>query len=87
MASLYTKTKLYLEANSKTWDAEEDNIILQKGNQIIYSNHDDDILTDSISIKDSILLTKMIWTKIGQNDQSRHNFVDWTLFHFSLFYF
>ena len=29
MASLYTKTKLYLEANSKTWDAEEDNIILQ----------------------------------------------------------
>ena len=29
MASLYTKVKLYLEANSKTWDAEQDNIILQ----------------------------------------------------------
>ena len=29
MASLYTKTKLYLEANSKTWEAEEDNIKLQ----------------------------------------------------------
>ena len=29
MASLYTKTKLYLEANSKTWEAEQDNIILQ----------------------------------------------------------
>ena len=29
MASLKTKTKLYLEANSKTWDAEQDNIILQ----------------------------------------------------------
>ena len=26
---LYTKVKLYLEANSKTWDAEQDNIILQ----------------------------------------------------------
>jgi len=29
MASLYTKVKLHLEANSKTWDAEQDNIILQ----------------------------------------------------------
>ena len=29
MASLFTKTKLYLEANSKTWDAEQDNILLQ----------------------------------------------------------
>ena len=29
MANLYTKTKLYLEANSKTWDAEKDNIVLQ----------------------------------------------------------
>ena len=29
MASLYTKVKLYLEANSKTWEAEEDNITLQ----------------------------------------------------------
>ena len=29
MASLYTKVKLYLEANSKTWDAEQNNIILQ----------------------------------------------------------
>tara|TARA_R100000734_G_C3237742_1_gene43462 strand:+ start:87 stop:431 length:345 start_codon:yes stop_codon:yes gene_type:complete len=29
MAQLYTKVKLYLEANSKTWEAEEDNITLQ----------------------------------------------------------
>ena len=29
MTSLYTKVKLYLEANSKTWDAEKDNIRLQ----------------------------------------------------------
>jgi len=29
MAMLYTKVKLYLEANSKTWDAEQDNIRLQ----------------------------------------------------------
>jgi hypothetical protein len=28
MATLYTKVKLYLEANSKTWEAEEDNIKL-----------------------------------------------------------
>ena len=29
MAILKTKVELYLEANSKTWDAEKDNIILQ----------------------------------------------------------
>ena len=29
MATLYTKTKLYLEANSKTWESEKDNILLQ----------------------------------------------------------
>ena len=29
MAILKTKVKLYLEANSKTWDAEQNNIILQ----------------------------------------------------------
>ena len=29
MASLYTKTKLYLEANSKTWEAERNNIKLE----------------------------------------------------------
>ena len=29
MAILYTKVKLFLEANSKTWEAEKDNIILQ----------------------------------------------------------
>ena len=29
MAQLYTKVKLYLEANSKTWEAEENNIQLQ----------------------------------------------------------
>ena len=29
MAKLYTKVKLYLEANSKTWNTEQDNIILQ----------------------------------------------------------
>ena len=28
MATLFTKIKLYLEANSKTWEAEKDNIIL-----------------------------------------------------------
>ena len=26
---LYTKVKLYLEANSKTWDDEQDNILLE----------------------------------------------------------
>jgi len=29
MASLYTKIKKYLEANSKTWDAEKNNIELK----------------------------------------------------------
>ena len=29
MATLATKVYLYLEANSKTWDAEKENIILQ----------------------------------------------------------
>ena len=29
MAQLYTKVKLYLEANSKTWEAEQSNINLQ----------------------------------------------------------
>jgi hypothetical protein len=29
MAQLYTKVKLYLEANSKTWDAEKENIRLE----------------------------------------------------------
>ena len=29
MAQLYTKTKLYLEANSKTWDAEQNNLRLR----------------------------------------------------------
>ena len=29
MAVLFTKVKKYLEANSKTWDAEKDNIVLQ----------------------------------------------------------
>jgi len=29
MANLKTKTKLYLEANSKTWDSEQENIRLQ----------------------------------------------------------
>ena len=29
MAKLYTKVKKYLEANSKTWDAEKSNILLQ----------------------------------------------------------
>ena len=29
MATLFTKVKLHLEANSKTWDAEQNNIVLQ----------------------------------------------------------
>ncbi len=29
MATLYTKVKLYLEANSKTWEDEQNNIALQ----------------------------------------------------------
>ena len=32
MASLSTKIKKYLEANSKTWDSEKDNIVLQSDN-------------------------------------------------------
>ena len=32
MANLYTKVKLYLKANSKTWEAEQDNILLQSDN-------------------------------------------------------
>ena len=38
MAQLYTKTKLYLEANSKTWDAEENNIVLQNDGSGDYIN-------------------------------------------------
>ena len=29
MAALYTKVKLYLEANSKTWEDQQDNILLE----------------------------------------------------------
>ena len=29
MASLFTKTKLYLEENSKTWEEEQNNIVLR----------------------------------------------------------
>ena len=29
MATLFTKVKLHLEANSKTWNAEQNNIVLQ----------------------------------------------------------
>lgn len=32
MANLKTKIELYLKANSKTWDAEQDNILLQSDN-------------------------------------------------------
>ena len=35
MATLYTKVKLYLEANSKTFEAENDNIVLRKMVQVI----------------------------------------------------
>jgi len=38
MATLYTKVKLYLEANSKTWQAERDNIILQNDGSGDYIN-------------------------------------------------
>ena len=38
MATLYTKVKLYLEANSKTWEAEKDNIILQNDGSGDYIN-------------------------------------------------
>ena len=37
MATLYTKVKKYLEANSKTWEAEQDNIKLQNDS---YGNGD-----------------------------------------------
>ena len=38
MAQLYTKVKLYLEANSKTWEAEKDNIRLQNDGSGDYIN-------------------------------------------------
>lgn len=38
MASLYTKVKLYLEANSKTWEAEQKYIILQNDGSGEYIN-------------------------------------------------
>jgi len=38
MASLWTKVTKYLEANSKTWDAEQDNIILQNDGSGDYIN-------------------------------------------------
>ena len=38
MASLKTKVKLYLEANSKTWEAEKYNIILQNDGSGDYIN-------------------------------------------------
>jgi len=38
MAQLYTKVKLYLEANSKTWEAEQENIILQNDGSGDYIN-------------------------------------------------
>jgi hypothetical protein len=38
MASLYTKVKLYLEANSKTWEAERNNILLQDDGSGAYIN-------------------------------------------------
>ena len=38
MATLFTKTKLYLEANSKTWQDERDNIILQNDGSEDYIN-------------------------------------------------
>ena len=40
MAILKTKVELYLEANSKTWDAEKDNILLKN-----YSDGNGDIIT------------------------------------------
>jgi len=45
MAILYTKVKKYLEANSKTWDAEKENIRLEnnldgKGDIIAFWNVD-----------------------------------------------
>jgi len=38
MANLKTKVTLYLEANSKTWDAEKNNIILQNDGAGDYIN-------------------------------------------------
>lgn len=38
MATLYTKVKLYLEANSKTWEAEKYNILLQNDGSGDYIN-------------------------------------------------
>ena len=38
MAGLKTKVKLYLEANSKTWEAEQDNILLQNDGSGDYIN-------------------------------------------------
>jgi len=38
MASLWTKVTKYLEANSKTWDAEEKNIVLQNDGSGDYIN-------------------------------------------------
>ena len=38
MASLWTKVTKYLEANSKTWDAEENNIVLQNDGSGDYIN-------------------------------------------------
>ena len=40
MATLANKIKKYLEANSKTWDAEKDNILLEN-----YSDGNGDIIT------------------------------------------
>ena len=39
MATLFTKVKKYLEANSKTWEAERNNIVLQN-----YSNGSGDYI-------------------------------------------
>ena len=38
MANLQTKVTLYLEANSKTWEAEKNNIILQNDGEGDYIN-------------------------------------------------
>jgi hypothetical protein len=40
MATIANKIKKYLEANSKTWDAEKDNILLEN-----YSDGNGDIIT------------------------------------------
>ena len=36
MTQFYTKVKLYLETNSKTWEVEQDNIKLQDDGQGAY---------------------------------------------------